>query len=137
MNDGNLIHSYNAINDQENADLQIEIGNNPLLDGCFNEQLPSHLDPTQFDNINNALLTVYNQPTQISDDILRQNIRSLNHQQRCAYDTFLSWCGKKMKNLNTLNPVKIEPLYLFITGGGGTGKNHLIKTNISYSSQNI
>ena len=128
VNDGNLIHSYDAINDQENADLQIEIGNNPLLDECFNEQLPSHLDPTQFDNINNAALTVYNQPTQISNDISRQNIRSLNHQQRCAYDTFLSWCRQKMKNLNTLNPVKIEPLYLFITGGGGTGKSHLIKT---------
>ena len=128
VNDGNLIHSYDAINDQENADLQIEIGNDPLLDECFNEQLPSHLNPTQFDTINNAALTVYNQSTQISDDILRQNIRSLNHQQHCAYDTFLSWCCKKMKTLNTLNPIKIEPLYLFITGGGGAGKSHLIKT---------
>ena len=33
-----------------------------------------------------------------------------------------------MKNFNTLNPVKIEPLYLFITGGGGAGKSHLINT---------
>ncbi len=33
-----------------------------------------------------------------------------------------------MKNLNSLKSVEIEPIYLFITGGGGAGKSHLIKT---------
>ena len=33
-----------------------------------------------------------------------------------------------MKNMNSLKPVEIEPLYLFLTGGGGAGKSHLIKT---------
>ena len=33
-----------------------------------------------------------------------------------------------MKNMNSLKPVEIEPLYLFLTGGGGAGKIHLIKT---------
>lgn len=47
VNEGNLIHSYDAINDQENADLQAEIGNDPLPDECFNQQLPSHLQQTQ------------------------------------------------------------------------------------------
>ncbi len=32
------------------------------------------------------------------------------------------------KNLNSLKSVEIEPIYLFITGGGGAGKSHLIKT---------
>ena len=33
-----------------------------------------------------------------------------------------------MKNLNCMKPKKVEPIYLFITGGGGAGKSHLIKT---------
>ena len=30
--------------------------------------------------------------------------------------------------VNTLNPVQVQPVYLFLTGGGGAGKSHLIKT---------
>ena len=33
-----------------------------------------------------------------------------------------------MKNLNSLKPIEIDPVFLFITGGGGAGKSHLIKT---------
>ena len=49
-------------------------------------------------------------------------------EQRHAYDTFLSRCRDIMKNMNSLKPVEIEPIYLFITGGGCAGKSHLIKT---------
>ena len=38
--------------------------------------------------------------------------------QHHAYDAFLSWCRDKMKNMNTLKPVQIQLLYLFITGAG-------------------
>ena len=33
-----------------------------------------------------------------------------------------------MKNMNTLKPIELEPIYLFLTGGGGAGKSHLIRT---------
>ena len=33
-----------------------------------------------------------------------------------------------MKNLNSLKSQNVEPVYLFITGGGGAGKSHSIKT---------
>ena len=64
-------------------------------------------------NTNPGVITSYNRPTDISDDILRQTVRSLNIEQRHAYDTFLSWCRDTMKNMNSLKPVEIEPLYLF------------------------
>ena len=53
---------------------------------------------------------------------------SLNKRQRCAYDIVLTWCRNKMKNLKSLKPEEIKPLYLFITGGAGAGKSHMIKT---------
>ena len=59
--------------------------------------------------------TVLNQSTEISHDHLCQSVGSLNNMQCKAYDRVLSWTRNRMKNLN-------------ITGGGGAGKSHLIKT---------
>ena len=52
----------------------------------FNEQPESHLGPVQ----NNPTPGSYNKPTEISDDTMRTNIRSLNTEQRHACDTFLT-----------------------------------------------
>ena len=71
---------------------------------------------------------MYNHPKEISDDQLCQSVRSLNNMQREAYNRVLSWTRNKMKNLNSLKSQNVEPIYLFITGGGGAGKSHLIKT---------
>ena len=117
-NQGNIIHSYDSINDQENTDLQGEMQDNSISQESFNEQLPSHLDPTQSNqHTSPEVITSYNRPTDISDDILRQTVRSLNIEQHHAYD-----------NMNSLKPVEIEQIYLFLTGGGGAGKSHLVKT---------
>ena len=32
------------------------------------------------------------------------------------------------KNMNSLKPVQVDAIYLFLTGGGGAGKCHLIET---------
>ena len=123
------IHSYDSINDQENADLLCELQDDSFPHESFHEQSPSHLDSTQCsDYISPGPVSFYNQPTDISDDILRQNVRYQNVHQCHAYNTFLCWCCNTMKNLNSLQPIKIEPIYLFITGGDGAGKSHLIKT---------
>ena len=50
--------------------------------------------------------------------------------QRKAYNrvTVLSWTRNKMKNLNSLKSQHFEPVYLFMTGGGGSRNSDLIKT---------
>ncbi|RUA05461.1 MAG: hypothetical protein DSY43_04560, partial [Gammaproteobacteria bacterium] len=128
-NQGSIIHSYDSINDQENADVHSELRDDSIPADSFNDQLPSHLAPSsESPQHSNAGITTYNQPTEMSDDLLRESVRSLNKRQRYAYDNVLSWCRNNMKNKNSLKPEEVKPIYIFITGGAGAGKSHLIKT---------
>lgn len=129
-NDLSTLHSYDAINDQENEDLQSEIRDDSNNKESFNNQPSEHLgsqnssdEPTPGGSIK-----AYNQPSDISDDHLHESVRSLNAQQPDAYNIVLSWCRNKVKNMNSLKPVDIKPIYLLITGGAGTGKSHFFKT---------
>ena len=131
-NQGNIIYSFDPINDQENSDLQIETQNlqDTLPEESFNEQSPSDLhvgsSSDSSPQVSQAIST-YTQLTEISDDMLRNNVRSLNEKQRSAYNIALSWCRNTVKNLNCLKPEKVDPINLFGTGGAGAGKSHLIK----------
>ena len=105
-NDLSTLHSYDAINDKENEDFQSEIRDDSNDKESLNnpsENLGSHdsLDE-QFPG---GSITAYNQPIDISDDHLRESVRSLNAQQRDAYNIVLSWCRNKVKNMNNLKPV--------------------------------
>lgn len=129
-NHGTVIHLYDAINDQENAEVQLEFQDESSADEIFNEQVPSQLaaNSQTTENHRPSAIAMYNQPKEISDDQLCQSVRSLNNMQCKAYNRVLSWTRNKMKNLNCLKSQNVEPIYLFITGGGGAGKSHLIKT---------
>ena len=105
-------------------------GNCESEEESFNKQVPSHLASKSNSGHMSAVPTISShiQPTEISDDFLRESVRSLNSKQRIAYDTVLSWCRNKVKNTHSLNSEEVKPIYLFITGGAGAGKSHLIKT---------
>ena len=127
-NNQGIIHSYDSMNDKENDEIQSEVQDDPNLEESFNEQIPSHLSSSDSDQPVPSGISVYTQPTAISDDELRQSIRSLNYRQRYAFDHVFTWCRNKMKNMNSLKPKMVEEIFLFITGGAGAGKSHLIKT---------
>ena len=107
------LHSYDSLNDQQNEDMQTEWQDNSPLDESFNEQPPEHLaqavNPVQSREPGSGVVS-HNQPSDISDDILRESVRSLNSQQRCAYDTVFMWCRTSVMNMNSLQPNEIEPL---------------------------
>ena len=62
------------------------------------------------------------------DEDLNQKIQSLNNKQRKAFDVIHQWSREFVKNKSAKVPTKIDPLHIFITGTGGCGTSHLLKT---------
>ena len=118
-------YSFDPINDQENYDVQFDIANSSCEESFYNQMSGDQLSSSN-EQIPRAMST-YIQVSEISDDDLRQSVRSLNSHQRKAYNIVLSWCRNKIKNMGTLKPVQLPPIHLFIAGGAGAGKPHLIK----------
>ena len=120
------VQSYDVLNDQENDDLSSEVRDNVDDDG-FNEDSPEVLVDIPETHQTSTGTICYSQPSAITDELLRESVRSLNRKQRFAYDLVLSWCRNVTKNVNCLSKDTIEPIHLFITGGAGSGKSHLIR----------
>ena len=115
------------INDQENEDLKLDKQYNESKGEPFNQQEPSHF-ACKPESDRASTISCYIQPNEISDQFLLESVRSLNDKQCSAYNTVVSWCRNKVKNIHSINPEEINLIYLFITGGGGSGKSHLVKT---------
>ena len=62
------------------------------------------------------------------DSIISENIRSLNLKQRQVFEVIHKWSRDYVKNLSSKVMKKVKPFHIFLTGGGGVGKSHLIKT---------
>ena len=58
---------------------------------------------------------------QMNPVVLRQMYQNLNLKQACIFYTIRDWCIKRVCNIPT------EQFFLYVNGGAGTGKSHLIK----------
>ena len=93
--DGIPTRSFDPINDQENEDIRQRFPDDSDDEvESYNESLPEHLASNPESVQPSAGIIAYNQPSDISDDDLRKTVRSLNNEQRSAYDLVLSWCRR-------------------------------------------
>ena len=93
--------SYDALNDQENDDFTSQVRDsedNDQFDQHSDEQLLTVAETCETSN----RIACYNQPTAITDESLRESVRSLNEKQRFTYDFVLRWCRNMVKNINCL-----------------------------------
>ena len=109
------------------------ISTNPLERSSTEQQIPADNIPMEEmqsqDSKNYITLPVSfcTQPLEATD-AFRDTVRSLNTKQRNAYEIILKWCRDTVKNLSSLKPVHVDPIYLLISGGAGAGKSHVIKS---------
>ena len=66
---------------------------------------------------------------EISADQAQSMMQKLNNKQRELFNYVSKWCDEKSRDL------KVEPFRIFLTGGAGTGKSHVINCIKYYASK--
>ena len=95
------------------------------------EEPDTDICDTDFSEIENQLRhadATSRQTSLFSDDMINEDIRSLNEKQWKVFNILHKSSNDFIKNLGSERPQTIYPFHILITGGGGVGKSHLIKT---------
>ena len=105
--------------------------NDNVNDELLNDRETSDNENSESENsINDPTIrrATDNLPAVLSDDIINEKIRSLNVKQREIFEKVYKWARDYAKNRSCKFPREIFPFYIFLSGGGGCGKSHLVNT---------
>ena len=116
----NFPSNLDAFGQQENEEVDDIMFNQ-------NSNLQNYEDQEQRQSTEN-LAPLSRRTNIISDIELFEKIRSLNTRQRNIFEVVFSWTKTFVKSRNAKKVKPLQPLYLFLTGEGGCGKSHLLKT---------
>ena len=108
-------YNENMINNQ---DPHGQIENEETPEAEFNND---ELNERTDSNTNTAIPTFM--PKIWSEDEILENINSLNSKQRDVFNVVHNWAKDYVKYNG-----KVKPIHIFLSGSGGTGKSHLVKT---------
>ena len=120
----NLISNQDSHGDQENDEMVDELlqtANILMAEGSEDLAEDAVI-------LNDTCIPSSTTPIVMTDDDLNSKIRSLNQRQREYFEVIYNWAKSFVKNLSSDATIQIDPLHIFLTGGAGTGKSHLIKT---------
>ena len=67
-------------------------------------------------------------PQIFTNDETAANIKSINKKQGDVFNIAHKWAKDYVKGMSQKRMHTVEPIHIFLSGSGGTGKSHLIKT---------
>ena len=67
-------------------------------------------------------------PKIATDDEIPANIRSLDKRQRMVFDVLHQSARNYVKNVSSKKNLQINLIHIFLSGSGGSGNSHLVKT---------